>query len=61
MQYEFVNILVMQTNLYSSTTTLDQVHADLIARHAAAQTDLNATNPPIGGLIGSTWNGTNWG
>jgi hypothetical protein len=48
------------SGLFPSGTTLVTVQTTLQTQYTAAQTALNNINPPLAGLIGSTYNGVSW-
>jgi hypothetical protein len=48
------------TGLFASGTNLASVQSSLTTQYSAAQTALNATNPPLANLIGTVYSGAAW-
>lgn len=48
------------SGLFASGTVLATVQAALQAQYTAAQSALSSTNPPLGSLIGSVFDGATW-
>lgn len=56
---ELVEKVVMSSS-FAKNTTLAQVRSALELSYEEAQDELDATNPPVADLVGTSFDGTSW-